>query len=114
MRVLARLKERSMRFNPWKARQDLVAEVFLYPPDQAGRAEAIEAGWGCSCLVSRDRSEPAWQGWPLLNSAVLAPGQAGCFGWMFEAGEEAAASLRAVGTFFLWEGDIIGEARIVG
>ncbi|MFZ3482266.1 hypothetical protein [Sphingomonas sp. 3-13AW] len=103
-----------MRFNPWKARQDLVADIFLYPRDEGGRSDAIEAGWGCSCLPSRDEVHAGWQGWPLLNSAVLAPGETGCFGWMFEAGEQAAASLRDAATFFLWDDGIIGEARIIG
>ena len=103
-----------MRFNPWKARQDLVATVFLYPPGRGGRAHAIEAGWSCSCIPANASDEHHWQGWPLLNSVVLHPGESGCFGWMFAEGEQATARLREAGSFLLWEERIIGEARVLG
>jgi hypothetical protein len=45
---------------------------------------------------------------------VLAPGETGRFGWMPAAGDQANANLRREGTLFLWEGQVIGEARIVG
>lgn len=89
----------------------LVADVTLYPPDKGGRSAPIHPGWGCPCKPAKD--EPAWDGWPLLGDQPLAPGEKRRLGFYFISGEEAVKAMRRSGRFLLWEGHVIGEARLV-
>jgi hypothetical protein len=96
-----------------RARQDLIADVWLYPTDQGGKLQPVFSGWGYPCKTTLDPEEPAWDGWPTLGEAELRPGETGRFGWMFLSGDQAASTMRQAGKFYLWEGRIIGEAVVV-
>jgi len=50
--------------------------------------------------------------WPILDE-TLAPGDRRRLGFVFLSGEKAADIMRKAGTFYLWEGRIIGEAVVV-
>jgi hypothetical protein len=52
-------------------------------------------------------------GSPLLGDTPLAPGDHRKVSFVFLSGESAAEVLRKAGTFYLWEGKIIGEATFV-
>ncbi|MBB5986935.1 hypothetical protein [Sphingobium lignivorans] len=96
-----------------RARQDLIADVWLYPTDQGGKSQSVFSGWDCPCKTTLDPEEPAWDGWPILGEVELCPGETGRFGWMFLSGDQAASQMRQAGKFYLWEGRIIGEAVVV-
>jgi hypothetical protein len=55
----------------------------------------------------------AWDGYPLLGTQELKPGESReSVGFVF-ASVEAAAKLRAAGKFYLWDGRFIGEAIVI-
>lgn len=106
-------KGKSMVRDMRDARQDLVADVWLYPTDQGGRRQPVFSGWGCPCKTTLAPEDQAWDGWPILGGVELKPGETGRFGWMFLSGETAASKMREAGQFYLWEGRIIGEAVVI-
>jgi hypothetical protein len=55
-----------------------------------------------------------YDGWPLLGDTPIEPGEQRRVGFVFLSGEEAAAIMRKAGTFYLWEGRFIGEAKVIG
>ena len=108
-------------FDPYASRAErlkamapqLIADLFLYPTSSGGRKTAVQPGWGCPCCLSKDPPIIAYDGWPLLGDTPLLPGESRQLGFVFLSGEESAALLRKSGFFFLWEGGIIGEAKIL-
>lgn len=102
-----------MPYDMRHAREDLIADVWLYSTAQGGKSQSIFSGWGCPCKTTLKPEEPAWDGWPILGNVELRPGETGRFGWMFLSGDLAASAIKQSGKFYLWEGRIIGEAVIV-
>ena len=92
----------------------LIADVYLYPTARSGRKTAVLPGWGCPCMPSKDE-EPliGCDGWPQLGDTPMAPGDTRRLGFVFLSGDDAVAVLRQAGAFYLWEGQFIGEARVV-
>lgn len=93
-----------------KLEPELIADVWLYPSDAGGRSHAVHPGWGCPCFAN----EEGWDGWPLLGSDFMQPGERRRLGFVFLSGEEAAKAIKTAGRFLLWEGRYIGEAKVVG
>jgi hypothetical protein len=91
----------------------LVADVRLYPTEEGGRRSTALPGWGCPCCVSRQEPIVGYDGWPLLGDTPIGPGERRRLGFVFLSGEEAAVIMREAGTFYLWEGGFIGEAKVV-
>lgn len=91
----------------------LVAEVTLYPTEKGGRKSAALPGWGCPCCASRLEPITGYDGWPLLGDRPIEPGERRRLGFVFLSGEEAVGVMRNAGTFYLWEGHFIGEAKVV-
>ena len=89
----------------------LIADVTLYPTDEGGKQLAVQPGWGCPCCCSKSATN-CYDGWPLLEEP-LAPGDHRRLGFVFLSGVEAADIFRKAGTFYLWEGRIVGEAAVV-
>ena len=99
----------------------LIADVTLYATAEGGAMLVKHPGWGCLCCRSKtdyvatecsQRALFGYDGWPQLT-APLAPGEQRRLGFVFLlSGNEAAEALQKVGTFYLWEGRFIGEARI--
>jgi len=54
-----------------------------------------------------------WDCSVLLGVASVSPGETQRAGIAFLSGEKAASIFRLAGTFYLWDGRIIGEAKIV-
>jgi hypothetical protein len=95
----------------------LVADVYLYPTAEGGKNLTVQPGWGCPCSCSKSSDAVFYDGWPLLD-APFAPGERRRLGFVFIHGddirsEDIAAILRRAGTFYLWEGQFIGEAAVV-
>jgi hypothetical protein len=90
----------------------LVADVTMYPPTEGRKSRAF-LGWGCPCCLSKEKPIVGYDGWPLLGDTPLEPGDRRRLGFVFLMGEQAATILRNAGTFYLWEGRFIGEARVV-
>lgn len=62
--------------------------------------------------MSRQEPITGYDGWPLLGDTPIEPGEQRRLGFVFLSGEEAAGIMRDAGTFYLWEGRFIGEARV--
>jgi hypothetical protein len=92
----------------------LIADVTLYPTEMGGRESSALPGWGCPCCVSRQEPVSGYDGWPLLDDLPMEPGEQRRVGFFFLSGEEAAVIMREAGTFYLWEGRFVGEAKVVG
>jgi hypothetical protein len=95
----------------------LVADVHLYPTGEGGKESTVQPGWGCPCSCSKSADAVFYDGWPLLD-ASFAPGERRRLGFVFLHGkyissENIAAILRRAGTFYLWEGNCIGETTIL-
>jgi len=91
----------------------LVADVRLYPTEEGGRKSTALPGWGCPCCVSRQEPIVGYDGWLLLGDTPMEPGEQRRVGFVFLSGEEVAVIMREAGTFYLWEGGFIGEAKVV-
>ena len=91
----------------------LVADVTFYPTACGGRASKAFPGWGCPCCVSRQQRVVGYDGWPLLGDIPIEPGEQRRLGFVFLSGKEAADVMRKAGTFYLWDGRFIGEAKVV-
>jgi hypothetical protein len=93
---------------------DLVADLWLYPMKNGGRKSPIRLGWGCPCFVKKDLSDKeGWSGYPMLGDQEMNAGQSRRVGFVFLSGDMAAAKLKTVGKFYLWDGPFIGEAVVV-
>lgn len=90
----------------------LIADVVMYAADAAGRKSPAFAGWGCPCIASKVEPISGYDGWPLLGESTLHPGDERRLGFVFLS-PEAPEILTRAGTFYLWEGGFIGEARVV-
>lgn len=90
---------------------DAVVDLHLYSTADGGKTGPALPGWGCPCMP--DASLPiGWDGYPLLQAPML-PGERRRVAYVFLLGREAADALAAVDRFFLWEGRLIGEGRVV-
>lgn len=94
------------------AAPQLVADLTLYPTDVGGKKLVAQLGFGCPCTVSKSPPLVAYEGWPLLSEPIN-PGESRRVGFVFLAGEEAAAVFSEAGVFYLWEGCSVGEAVVV-
>ena len=92
---------------------DLVAELTLLPAEESARSLPLPPGYSCPCFSSRDRRENGWDARLLLEDESMALGETRTIGFVFLSGQEAVEALSTKPTFFLWDGGIIGEARVV-
>jgi hypothetical protein len=92
----------------------LIADVTLYETAAGGRIQAALPGWGCPCVVpDQDMTYPdVWDALFQLGDEPLRPGEKRRVGLVFLT-PEGAEKMRRAGRFLLWEGRIIGEARVV-
>ena len=54
-----------------------------------------------------------YDGWPLLIDGPMSPGETRRVGYFFMGGQDAVNYLGGAEKFYIWEGRIVGEARIV-
>lgn len=92
-------------------KSEMVADLYLYPSEKSGRYHPILPGYRCPVMVS---NMPPWVGWDaqLSFDDPLAPGEARTVRFQFFSPEGIEAILKT-GHFYLWEGRVIGEGRIV-
>lgn len=90
---------------------ELIVDLRLYSTDDGGKRLPLVLGYGCPCSIERDAQE-AWDGYPLVDRPMM-PGEERRVGFIFMSGREAVEALSAAECFYLWEGKLIGEARIV-
>lgn len=95
------------------AEPELTANVTLFGTEDGGRQGPINPGYGCPVMVSKSEPLKGWDALLLLRDNPMQPGETRRVGFVFLSGQEAVATLRAAGRFFLWEGKFIGEAVIV-
>jgi hypothetical protein len=84
----------------------------MYSTAEGGKKISALPGWGCPCSASKSEPLIGYDAWPILTEP-LAPGDQRRVGFVFLSGEEAADVFRKAGTFYLWEGRFVGEARVV-
>jgi hypothetical protein len=93
------------------AKADFVVDLTLY-----GTAKhPIMLGWGCPCTTQSEEGSGwvGYDGWPLLLQGPMSPGESRRVGYVFLSGQQAVNYLRSAEKFYLLEGRIIGEAKIV-
>ena len=91
----------------------LIADLQLYPSVDGGKQIAALPGWGCPCMVSRQRPFSGYDGWPVLSEPLQPGDKRAAVPFVFLSAEGADA-MRKAGHFFLWEGRFVGEAVVVG
>jgi hypothetical protein len=91
---------------------ELVAIVSMYLATDGQRRQVRVPGWGCTCCGSRQTPIIGYDGWPLLDNSYLAPGDTRQLGFVFLSAD-AAQTLTQAGTFYLWDGDFVGQAVVV-
>jgi hypothetical protein len=107
---MAMTRETTLRHRLALGAPDVTAEFYLYPTE--GRRGPIALGWACPCSRDKEFSE-GWDGYPLLESEMM-PGERRTLGFVFLSGAEAASALTTNNPlFYLWEGKLIGEAKII-
>jgi hypothetical protein len=91
-------------------RPDAVAEIRLYGPEEGGSDAPILPGYGCVGVIRRKPRQEGFFVWFLIDKP-LPRGETHKVGLCFftPEGMEAAKDL---GSFPLWEGRVIGEAKI--
>ncbi len=97
------------------AKPDLVVDLTLYATEVGGRKQPIMLGWGSPCTIQREEGT-GWvgcDGWPLLIDGPMSPGESRRVGYVFLSGQEAVHYLRNAEKFYVWEGQLVGEATIV-
>ena len=91
----------------------LVAEVTLYATERGGRQGPTPPdGLGCLCQLAGGESRE-WDCRLLLHGSPMAPGETRRVEITFLSADEAVPAILEVGRFLLWEGRIIGEAKVV-
>jgi hypothetical protein len=88
-----------------------IADVTLYPTNQGGRTRLARLGWGCPCMLTKEKPLTGWDAWLLLDEP-LGPGQSRRVG-VYCLSDEGARALENAQKFYLWEGGFIGEAQVV-
>ena len=88
------------------------ANVRFMLTEEGGRKGPVPNSFGCPCVLTN----PAKEGndarllfdedWTELGKATIAS-------FFFTGGEEAAKRYREAGQFYLWEGKIVGEVKVL-
>ncbi|OYW16366.1 MAG: hypothetical protein B7Z39_01245 [Novosphingobium sp. 12-64-8] len=100
------LRERLAQGTP-----ELIADLHLYSSEDGGKKLPLVLGYGCPCSIDKDVKE-AWDGYPLVDIPMM-PGERRRVGFVFLSGNKALEALSTADCLYLWEGKLIGEARIV-
>jgi hypothetical protein len=97
------------------AKPDLVVNLKLYATEFGGKKVPIGLGWGSPCTVQSEQGAGwvGYDGWLLLLEGPMSPGESRRVGYVFTSGQEVVEYLRSADKFYVWEGRIIGEAKIV-
>ena len=98
--------------NP-KNRQHIIADVRMYETASGGKKTAAYQGWGCPCLTSLDEPRVGYDAWPDIGDEPLLPGTNRRLRFVFLSPSEAVHAMLQAGRFYLWEGRVIGEAKVV-
>ena len=95
---------------------DVIADVTLYSTENGGRQTPLRGDlrpwFSCPCKI-RKEDDRGWECRLLVDGVVFEPGETRRVGISFLSREQAVPIFFAAKNFFLWEGRIIGEARIV-
>jgi hypothetical protein len=93
----------------------LVVELTLYPIEAGGKSLPVSLGWGSLCTIQSEKGSGwfGYDGWPLLIDRPMSRGEMRRVGYFFMRGQEAVNYLSSAEKFYIWEGRIVGEARIV-
>jgi hypothetical protein len=86
-------------------------DLTLYPTEAGGRHEPIaREGFACPCKLTKKSSEIS-DCRLILNGVVISPGETKHVGIRFMR-DEMASIFQSAGSFYLWDGRIIGEALV--
>jgi hypothetical protein len=89
-----------------------VANLTLYTTTDGGRANPILPGFGCPCMLQKERPLKGFDCWPLLGDDPIAPGETREVGFFFLV-TESAEEVRQAGRFYLWDRDFFAEAEVL-
>jgi hypothetical protein len=95
---------------------DVIADVFLYLTKEGGRENPLRGDltkwYGCPCKMQKDDYN-AYDCRIFIDGLIIQPGETHRLGMTFLSPEQALPLFHKSARFYLWEGRIIGEARIV-
>lgn len=94
---------------------ELIVDLTLYPSERGGPSFPKMLGWSSPCTIQHERGDGwvGYDGWPLLGDEPISPGETRRVGYVFLSGQEVVNYQKAADRFYIWEGRIIGEAKIV-
>jgi hypothetical protein len=97
------------------AKPHLVVDLTLYPTEAGGKSLPTRLGWGSLCTIQSEEGSGwvGYDGWPLLIDGPMSRGETRRVGYFFIGGEEAVNYFSSAEKFYIWEGRIVGQARIV-
>lgn len=91
----------------------LIAEVTLYATERGGRQGPTPPDWfGCLCQLANGDSH-AWDCRLLLHGSPMTPGETRRIEITFLSPDQAVPAILKTGRFLLWEGRVIGEAKVI-
>lgn len=91
---------------------DLLADVQLYAAVVGGKACPVTHGYRCVCLGRSDLRDAGWESRLHVGDEPFEPGSERRVGLEFLTTDDADA-IRQAGHFYLWDGRIIGEGKVV-
>ena len=95
---------------------DLIVDVTLYPSEAGGRKGPLRGDlqqfYGCPCKI-KPQDFDAWDSRFTIDGEIIQPGETRRLGVRFLSRERAMPLFQNAGIFYLWEGRIIGEARVI-
>lgn len=92
---------------------NLMADVRLYSVQDGGKARPALPGYRCPLFTSKDTSLGGWEAQMQLTDGPFEAGTERRVGFVFLT-EQGADAIRRAKRFYLWEGQFIGEATVVG
>ena len=79
----------------------------------AAEKTPVWGGYRCPCFAQKDTAPGGWDCIIQVGETPLAPGERRRLAFAFLSGQKAAAIMKGVPMFYLWEGKFIGEAVTV-
>ncbi len=93
----------------------LMVDLTLYPAEAGGKSLPISLGFGSLCTIQSEKGSgwAGYDGWPFLIDGPMSAGETRRVGYFLTGGQEAVNYLSGAEKFYIWDGQIVGEGRIV-
>ncbi len=92
---------------------EMLVRLKFYPVLDGGPQKQKVLGWGCPMFGHEDRREPGYDCFPKLGTEPMGAGEIREVELVFLSGKKAVRYFENFSKLYLWEGRIIGEAKIL-